>query len=251
MKYLLSLFIGCLLSASCARPDRNVYEYGGIVRTDTVRPQISLIFTAADRADGAATIINTLKRHNIKGSFFFTGEFFHLFPDIVKRLRTEGHYVGSHSYGHLLYCSWDDRQRTLVTKDEFMRDLEKSYAQLAEFGISKADAPLFVPPYEYYNDSISAWTAEMGLRLVNYTGGTLTNGDYTTPEMKNYYSSQRIFDHVMRLEAERGMNGYILLIHLGTDEARTDKFYDGYLDRLIETLQRRGYRFVPLREAVG
>lgn len=46
-----------------------------------------------------------------------------------------------------------------------------------------------------------------------------------------------------------GLNGHILLIHLGTVPERTDKFYN-HLPRLIRTLQRRGYEFVPLQEAV-
>ena len=65
------------------------------------KKQITLVFTAADKADGADAIISTLKKHGIKGGFFFTGEFYELYPDVVKRLLDEGHFVGSHSYGHL------------------------------------------------------------------------------------------------------------------------------------------------------
>ena len=42
-----------------------------------------------------------------------------------------------------------------------------------------------------------------------------------------------------------------MLFHLGTDEKRTDKFYERYLERLIRALQRKGYTFVVLPEAVG
>jgi len=37
----------------------------------------------------------------------------------------------------------------------------------------------------------------------------------------------------------------MLLTHIGTDNQRTDKFYNK-LDQLIETLQQKGYNFVPI-----
>jgi peptidoglycan/xylan/chitin deacetylase (PgdA/CDA1 family) len=231
------------------KADKNVRFQGGIVRTDPSQKRISLVFTAADKADGAPAIRKALKAAGIKGAFFFTGEFFEKFPDVVKDLLAEGHYVGSHSYGHLLYAPWEDRNQLLVTREEFEEDLRRSYEVMAPFGITPSSAPLFMPPYEYYNATIASWAQSLGLQVVNYTSGTYTNGDYTTPDMKNYYSSKFLWDKVMQIEKEKGLNGNILLIHLGTEDARTDKFYNKLPD-LIRTLRRKGYQFVPLMEAV-
>lgn len=234
-----------------ARQMRNVYVKGGIERTDPDKKQITLVFTAADKADGADVIISTLKKHNIKGGFFFTGEFFELFPNVVKRLLDEGHYVGSHSYGHLLYMSWEDPNKLLVTKEEFVADIQKNYAQLNAAGIKTEEATLFIPPYEYYNQQISEWCKEMGIQLMNYTPGTLTNADYTTPDMgEKYRSSKTIFNRIMEVEKNEGLNGHIMLIHLGTHPDRTDKFYN-QLDKLIKALTKKGYTFTGVREATG
>ena len=227
---------------------RNVMFQGGIVRTDPSQKRISLVFTAADKADGAASIRATLKRFGIKGAFFFTGEFYEKYPSVVKDLLADGHYVGSHSYGHLLYAPWGKRDSLLVTREEFEADIRKSYEVMVPFGITPASAPLFMPPYEYYNAAIASWARSMGLTLVNYTNGTYTNGDYTTPDMKNYYSSKFIMDKVLSVEKKEGLNGHIMLIHLGTEDSRTDKFY-ARLPELIRTLKHRGYEFVPLTEA--
>lgn len=54
----------------------------------------------------------------------------------------------------------------------------------------------------------------------------------------------------MEVEKKEGLNGHLMLIHLGTDNRRTD-FYNGYLDKLIKTLERKGYTFVPVLEAIG
>lgn len=227
--------------------DNNIYQDGGIIRTDPSVKHIDFVFTAADKADGAGRIISTLRKYNIKGGFFFTGEFFEMYPDVVRRLVAEGHYVGSHSYGHLLYAPWGNRDSLLVTKQEFEEDIFKSYKVLREFGIT--DAPYFIPPYEHYNATISSWARQLGLQVINYTPGTLTNGDYTTPEMKRYFSSKEILGRIWEYERTdpNGLNGHIMLIHFGTDPARTDKFYDK-LPGLIRELRRKGYSFTPLKD---
>lgn len=227
--------------------DNNIYQDGGIIRTDPSVKHIDFVFTAADKADGAERIISTLRKYNIKGGFFFTGEFFEMYPDVVRRLVAEGHYVGSHSYGHLLYAPWGNRDSLLVTRQEFNEDIFKSYKVLREFGIT--DAPYFIPPYEHYNATISSWARQLGLQVINYTPGTITNGDYTTPEMKRYFSSKEILGRIWEYERTdpNGLNGHIMLIHFGTDPARTDKFYDK-LPGLIRELRRKGYSFTPLKD---
>ena len=235
------------VSGAAVLPDRNIYRDGGIIRTDPSVRHIDFVFTAADKADGADRIISTLRKYNIKGGFFFTGEFFELYPDVVRRLVAEGHYVGSHSYGHLLYAPWGKRDSLLVTRQEFEEDMFKSYKVLREFGIT--DAPYFIPPYEHYNATISSWARQLGLQVINYTPGTLTNGDYTTPGMSRYFSSKEILGKIREYERTDpdGLNGHIILIHFGTDPSRTDKFYDK-LPGLIRELRRKGYSFTPLKD---
>lgn len=220
-----------------------VWSKGGIIRKDTTRRCITLVFTAADRADGAHDILRTLRREHVKAGFFLTGRFLELHPDVVGRLVEEGHYVGSHSYGHLLYSPWDNPDSTTVSHTQFCEDIRQSYALLAPYGITLQNAPVFLPPYEHYNDTISQWAHQMGLQLICFTPGSTSNADYTTPDMKNYRSSQTIYDNILRLEEREGLNGHILLFHLGTVDARTDKFYHSHLRKLIRTLKKRGYRF--------
>ena len=231
--------------------DKNVYVNDGIVRTNPEKKQITLVFTADDKADGAEIIIRTLEKEGIQGAFFFTGKFYEMYPEIIKTLKDKGHYLGGHSYGHLLYMPWENPDSLLVTRKEFETDIMKNYELMRKSGIEYKDAPFFIPPYEYYNKEISAWAKSMGIQVVNFTTGTATNADYTTPDMKNYWSSKAIYDKVMEVEKKEGLNGHMMLIHFGTHPDRTDKFYDGYMQKMIKTLKRKGYTFTPLREAIG
>ena len=225
-----------------------LWDEGAIVRGDTTKKQICLVFTADDRADGADRIISTLKKNGIKGAFFFTGRFFDLYPDVVRRLVDGGHYVGSHSYGHLVYCSWENRDSLLVSREQFRDDIIKSYGKLAEYGITPQQAPWFIPPYEWHNATIAAWAREMGLQLINFSPGTLSCMDYTYPGIEGgnpYRDNRWLWDRIMRCEREKTLNGHLLMIHFGTNERRVEKFYDR-LPALIKELKRKGYTFVSL-----
>lgn len=137
-----------------------------------------------------------------------------------------------------------------MTRQEFDSDLKNSYRELAKFGVKKETAHYFLPPYEWYNDSIVEWTAQQGLQLVNYSPGTRSTADYTYPEMDNrYVASKDIYNSIIDYErmSLTGLNGFILLVHIGTDPRRTDKFYM-LLPQLITELQQKGYRFVRIDE---
>ena len=119
----------------------------------------------------------------------------------------------------------------------------------SRFGITKRSAPFFLPPFEWYNQTVSDWTESMRLQLVNFTPGTRSNADYTTPAMKNYAASEEIFKRIKEYEARdrAGLSGFILLLHIGTAPERTDKFYNR-LDELIEWLKTKNYRLVRIDE---
>lgn len=227
-------------------PDPYVIDdHGAIVRMDTTKKEIFLVFTGHEFADGFEVIRATLNKHNIKGAFFFTGDFYRnpSFNELIHILKQDEHYLGAHSDKHLLYCTWEKRDSLLVSRSEFRFDLENNYKEMAKYGITKEDALYYMPPYEWYNREISKWTAEMGLKLFNFTGGTSSNQDWTYPELgKSYISSDSIFNRILTYEKSHGMNGFILLSHIGTDPRRTDKFYNS-LDNLIENLQNKGYSF--------
>ena len=218
------------------------------------KKQIALVFTGDQFADGGLTIVNVLYKNNVQGSFFLTGNFYKTsaFHPIIKRLKQDGHYLGAHSDAHLLYADWNTRDSLLVTKEEFMKDLNKNYKRMKSFGIAKKEAPYFLPPYEWYNASITGWTKEMGLTLVNFSPGTRSAADYTYPGMNNYRTSDEIYDSIIKCDGEdpNGLNGFILLTHIGTDERRTDKFYLK-LDALIRDLKNRGYSFCKIDDSLN
>ena len=166
--------------------------------------------------------------------------------DLIKKLFENGYEVGPHSDGHLLYSPWENRDSLLVTEAEFKVDLLGNINKLKALGISSVDK--FVAPYEWYNTTIQTWTEQMGLTLYNFTPGLRTAADYTYPEMDNkYLSSQAILTQLVDKEKEKGLNGHIIIVHIGADPRRTDKFFN-QLEHLIDFLKKKNYKFVSLNE---
>jgi len=253
MRYLIFLLLTLpIVFQGNAQPLHCTMAHGGIIRTDSTKKVISLVFTGHEFADGYETIRFVLNHYDTKASFFFTGDFYRNpdFQKVIRSLKKDGHYLGAHSDKHLLYCSWENREQLLVSKDSFLLDLSNNYKAMKKFGIRKKDAPYFMPPYEWYNSKVSRWTQENGLTLVNFSPGTYSNADYTYPEMgEQYLDSKTIMERILAYERENRLKGFILLMHIGTDPRRKDKLYH-HLDELLAKMQLLGYDFQPLWESM-
>ncbi len=238
-------------ASSSATNGRFTYVEGGITRGDRSSKRIALVFTGDEFAEGGTTIADALAKHNVRASFFLTGRFYRTRANrqIIERLKRDGHYLGPHSDAHLLYADWNDRNKTLVTREQFERDLNDNFTAMRPFGIDRKQVPFFLPPYEWYNREIAGWASAMSYQIINFTPGTRSNADYMTDDDKNYISSADILQRIKDYAATEtdGLNGFILLTHIGSGPKRTDKFHNR-LDELIEWLKSKGYEPVRVDE---
>ena len=227
---------------------------GGIIRGPTSARRLAVVFTGHGYAEGGEVILNELDQHKGKGSFFFTGDFLTntQFKPLIQRIVREGHYLGPHSDKHVLYCPWEGPKKTLVTHAEFRADLESNVRKIERFGIPRPQIRYFLPPYEYYNQEIVGWSKELGLTVVNFTPGTRSNADYTGEAEKNFVSSQVIFDSIVAREKKdlKGLNGFMLLVHIGSGPGRADKF-PARFGELLDYLSGKGYQLVRVDELLA
>jgi peptidoglycan/xylan/chitin deacetylase (PgdA/CDA1 family) len=241
---------GASASQSAERRDLELRE-GGIIRGPKSARRLAVVFTGHGFAEGGEVILNELGKHKGKGSFFFTGDFLTNtnFKPLVQRIIREGHYLGPHSDKHVLYCPWEGPKKTLVTHAEFRADMESNLGKIERFGIPRRQIRYFLPPYEHFNQEIVDWSKELGLTLVNFTPGTRSNADYTGEAEKNFVSSQAIFDSIVAKEKKdsKGLNGFMLLVHIGSGPGRRDKF-PAWFGELLDCLGSKGYQFVRVDE---
>jgi len=231
--------------------NHNHHDLGGINRFNPDQKQILITFTAHQYDDGFRKIASTLKKHNVKAAFFFSGDFLRKSraKGQIKKLKAQGHYIGPAGNHYFQLTDWDKSLKSNLNKTVFLSDLKENYAALKKHGISKQQAPFFNPPFELYDDSISFWCKEVGIHIIRSTPGVDSNLDYTFPEMReHYYSSRDILNKIMQVEDKSGLNGYILQFNYGTNPARKDKLYK-HLGNLLMDLKKEGYEFVDIFKA--
>jgi endoglucanase len=223
---------------------------GGVVRGDIQKKGLALVFTGDSFAEGGDVILDALAARRVKASFFLTGNFLRnpQFASLVRRIVGEGHYLGPHSDRHLLYLSWT-QNRLLVGKEEFIRDVQDNLREIAGFGVDLARVKYWIPAYEHYNETVVQWSRELGLTLINYSPGTLSTTDYTGEGEKNFRSSQAIYNSILKKEKEdpNGLNGFILLLHIGAGDGRKDKFHL-HLPKLLDYFKEKNYKLFRVDE---
>ena len=233
------LFLCCLCYGLSLGAQQVFDTHGTLLRSDTIQKQIYLSFTGHEYDEGFAHVLQVLEKHRVKASFFLTGDFVRNHKKSIKKWSLAGHFIGAHSNKHLLYNDWDNRDSLLYSPNEIKSDIADNLMELKTLEITPS---YFMPPYEWYNAEVVKLAASLGQTTVNFSLGTRSNADYTTPEMTNYVSSHQILEGIYAFEREQGMNGFHLLIHPGTSPQRKDKLYL-HLETLIQYFKEKGYKF--------
>lgn len=244
-----SLLAGVLAGCAAAKSSRSwTLDHGAVTRADPEQPNIALIFTGGDHGQATNAILDILEDEHVHASFFLTGGFL-ANPNqraLVEQMVAGGHYVGPHSHAHPLYCDWDDRSRTLVSRGFFESDLRRNIRDLRRLGANPRGDPIyFIPPYEWFNSDQVRWADAMNVRLFNFTPGSGSNRDWIPESDPKFISSRDIVEGVLEYERSTagGLNGFLLLFHLGS--TRKD-LMDEELRPLLTTLKGRGYSFLRI-----
>ena len=246
--FALSLLAVAMTAGRVSAPDGNETRDRSGATTGMRQPEygntVHFIFTADSLFEGGEYALDVLDCYDVKASFFFTGNFLRdslRNGAIVRRTIDAGHYVGPHSDRHILLADWDEARTTLATPDSALVDMRQNYAELSRYGVDTVRAKYIVPPYEWYNRTHIEAYRKAGYLPLSPSAGLLTYRDYTTPDMEDYYSSDTIWDNFMDNLHNRDLDGAIIIIHLGTQEIRTDKFYYR-LPEMLDSLMAHGYK---------
>ena len=113
-----------------------------IWKKTTDEKKIWLTFDDGPEEEVTEFILKTLKKLNIKASFFLIGKNIQAFPELTKEIIKEGHIVGNHSFSHL--------NGFKSKKEEYIYDIELGQKlineKLVEMGITNK-IKIFRPPY--------------------------------------------------------------------------------------------------------
>jgi peptidoglycan/xylan/chitin deacetylase (PgdA/CDA1 family) len=197
----------------------------------------TLVLTFDDGPGSRLTpaILDILKAHNAKATFFLLGRNIAGREHLVKRIDEEGHEICSHGYGHINY--WK------VLPNRALSDIEEG-RQAINKAIERDDCAYpFRPPYGKLNLIALLY---LWIHRASICYWTVVSGDTWPPQRRD---SRRIAEFV-------GIaGGAVLLVH---DFDRTvegdDTVEDYVLDTVkavLEMAERKGMAVKPFRELMS
>jgi peptidoglycan/xylan/chitin deacetylase (PgdA/CDA1 family) len=213
---------------------------GAIVRGPQNHPRIAIVFSCRETDEGSEVIMQALRDHHAKASFFVSSDFmaWPMNAGFVRTAHADGHFVGPQSDDWNEFTQVGKRAPTYGSVEEHLN-------LLGEVGVPRNEMRFFLPTSDQLNSTVVEHGREYGMSMITGTPGTLSLKTTDT----RFYSSQQILESILNRErtGKNGLNGFQLLFQLDSGERRTDKFYARFSE-LLDALQNRGYEFVRVDE---
>ena len=202
-------------------------KYNAYFIGDITQNTIYLTFDCGYENGNTEPILDALKKHDVKATFFVVGNFLETSPGIVKRMIAEGHTVGNHTYHHLDMSS-------ISSMDAFKKetqDVENLFEQITGTPITK----FYRPPQGKYNIENLKMAQELGYHTFFWS---LAYVDW-------YQDKQPTKDEAFGKLLKRIHPGAIVLLH------STSSTNAQILDELLTKWEEMGYTIKPLTELAG
>ena len=198
--------------------------YDAFYTHDTNEKILYLTFDAGYENGHTETILNVLKKHNVPAAFFVVGTYLEQYPDLIKRMTTEGHIVGNHTYHHKDMSQLSDP--TLFSQE--LVSVESLYKKITGEEMKK----FYRPPQGKYNENNLKMAKELGYRTIFWS---LAYVDWYEDKQP---SKEEAFDKLLN----RIHPGAIILLH------STSSTNASILDELLTRWKEMGYTFASLEE---
>src|SRR3984893_5659883 len=201
------------------------------------KKKIAVTFDDGPDPQWTPKILDILKDKNVPATFFVSGEYASLRPEILKREYAEGHEIGNHTYTH---PNFDD-----ITKTQIRWELNLTQRLIeSTLGVKSI---LSRPPFGI--DHQPEYAEEVAQLPVAQDMGYVIVGQKIDPHDWQQHDgrpipAQEIVDATLRQADE----GNIVLFHDGGgDRSQTV----AALPQIIDALRERGYQFVSVPSLIG
>lgn len=187
-------------------------------------PYIALTFNISWGNEKVEPILEKLKSHNAKATFFVSGEWAERHPELLKKIEDDGHEIGMMGYQYKSYIQQD--------LENVRKDLVKAKDIFKKLGYS--DTKILRPPSGHFNKEILQLTEKQGYQVIQWN---VNPKDWENP------GQQKIIDHVMKNTS----NGDIILLHASDSVKQTPKA----LDTILPGLKNKGFEFISITEMIS
>ena len=162
--------------------------------------------------------LETLKKHNVKATFFIIGKNISGNEAVLKQIVSDGHSIGSHSYSHHFWIDlWGSRKLEM--------DIRKSLEEIRT--CTGKEIKLFRPPYGVTTPNFAYVLKKLNLLSVGWN-------------VRSYDTSSSDINKTLARILQQTKNGSIILLHDRSD------FVPDLLDKLIPDLKEKKFEFVTI-----
>jgi polysaccharide deacetylase family sporulation protein PdaB len=188
-------------------------------------PEIALTFDDGPALQYTEDILQVLRSHHVKATFFMLGRWVQQYPDLAREVVADGHAVGDHSWSHA--------DLTQISASQAMQELTSTRDIIQQ--VTGVKTTLFRPPYRAYNRQILDLASSLHLSTILWS---IDPHDWEMPGVGPIISTA----------LGNAQNGAIILMHDGGgDRSQTVTA----LSSVIEQLQAQGFSFVTIPEMLS
>jgi peptidoglycan/xylan/chitin deacetylase (PgdA/CDA1 family) len=160
-------------------------------------------------------VLDELKKHEVKATFFCIGNNIQKHPKLFEKVIQEGHSIGNHTFNHL--NGWK------ATTEEYLENVK-----LCELAMPNQKTNLFRPPYGKIKTEQSKQLRQLGYKIIMWDVLSADFDQTISPEqcLKNVVSNVK--------------SGSIIVFHDSVKASHNLKFA---LPKTLELLKEKGFEF--------
>jgi peptidoglycan/xylan/chitin deacetylase (PgdA/CDA1 family) len=119
---------------------------------------VYLTFDDGPTPEVTSWVLDELNKYNFKATFFCIGDNIRKYPVIFKKIISEGHAVGNHTFNHL--NGWKTSTQNYIDNTELCQEIIDKNMQY------NSDSKIFRPPYGKIKTAQSRALLKMGYKII-------------------------------------------------------------------------------------
>lgn len=188
------------------------------------KPLIGLTFDDGPSPQRTAFVLDVLKQKGVKATFFLQGAHVQQYPDLVRRIKAEGHVIGNHSWNHPNFpdLNQTSQKQEVDRTNAAIKSITGTTPKLMRFPFGNST------PYSLNY-----------IRSIGMSGGIQWHWEVGEPGDYECPGAAGVQKYVMDEVAP----GAIILLHDGNDVLSCPASQWDYLARTIDAIRAKGYDF--------
>jgi polysaccharide deacetylase family sporulation protein PdaB len=192
-----------------------------IYQVETEKKVVALTFDISWGDKTPLPVIDILKANHIQSTFFLSGPWVKQYPEVPRRIKSDGNEIASHGYRHINLSN--------LSKNEIKEEIMKAHNNIKE--VTQTDANLIRTPNGDYNDQVIEAAHECKYDVIQWSVDSL---DWMNPGVASI--TERV--------SKKVHPGAIILMHASDTCKQTVEA----LPLVIKDLKSQGYEFVTVSE---